>query len=223
MAVSESGTTLYDWSVFKQDGEVKGKVKESTIFAPGIVGTSMQINGWSDAYVIVPDYVKSSKQLTVCAWIYAKSRPMWATIAKNWRNKKKGQFHFGLHMDSGDLEVQIQSASGEQVDIRENIALPLNKWHHVAFVHDGQTVKLFRNGKIVGQKSVDGLMQHSPVKTLALGTKLPDKGNISEGVLNKNRMHSWHGRLDEIAIFNKALSDQDILTLFEAVQRDSKK
>ncbi len=212
MSISDNGETLIDRSGNGIDGRiVKGKLKQS-IFAAGRVGAALRMNGVSGkAFARVNDYPKATNgQISVVAWVFAESRPRWASIAKNWGKKELGQFHFGLFHDQGGLEVQIREADGGTVYLNEGQPLPLHEWQHVAFVADGDTLRLFRNGEEVAQAPHEGLAIPE-IKALGIGRKLPVLNGRSEGSPG-----FWDGRIDELSIFNRALSPEQIKKIYDA-------
>ena len=219
MDISNDGITLNDWSERKINGLAADVKDVSSLWTAGKVGSAMQLSGSNHkAYVYVKDYPKTtSGQLTVAGWVYAETRPIWATIVKNWGVSKYGQFHFGLN-PKGFLDVEIQDVDGERFHITETSnKFPLRQWQHVAFVHDGSTVKLYRNGVIVALSDVKGIRHPVELKKMSIGTKLDD----SEMYPSLASPGHWDGRLDEIAVFNKALSDVDIEELYRlAIQDD---
>lgn len=197
-------------------------------FAQGRLGQSLRLGGpESKAYAVVPDYpIADQGKLTVAAWVRAESRARWAAIAKNWsiefeqKNQSGdvyfgdgGQFHFGLFEDDGDLEIQVLNADGEHVAVRENAPLPLGSWQHVAFVVDGETLRLYRNGQEVGRADCKGLNTICP-KDLCIGAKLSPDGSKPDA---KNPGY-WQGRIDEFAIFHDALSAEQVREMYLSAQ-----
>ena len=85
--------------------------------------------GWTGAANVrlCRDYPQAEgNQLSVVAWVTARSRPRWASIAKNWAGADdRGQFHFGLYWDSGELEAHIQDSSGKEITVKDTVPLPL--------------------------------------------------------------------------------------------------
>ena len=219
MDISNDGITLNDWSNNKINGLAADVKDVSSLWAAGKVGSAIRLSGSNHkAYVFVEDYPKtSSNKLTVVGWVYAETRPIWATIVKNWGTQKYGQFHFGLNQ-KGFLDVEIQDEEGERFHITEaSNRFPLRQWQHVAFVHDGETVKLYRNGVIVSLSDVKVIKHPIDLKKMSIGTKLDD----SEEAPSLASPGHWDGRLDEIAVFNQALSDVDIEELYRlAIQKD---
>lgn len=214
MAVSDDGVTLMDRSGNGHDGRIERGTMKRPPFSPGRHGSALRLRGPSSgAYAFVSDYPKATNnQLSVVAWVLADSRSRWASIAKNWAPGEVGQFHFGLFHDQGGLEVQLRQAGDTHthVQVLDPEPLPLNEWQHVAFVADGAYLRLYRNGKEVGNAPYTELAT-STVKELSIGAKL---GGDRKG---KERGPSgfWDGRIDEFAIFNHALDAKSIQSLFE--------
>ncbi len=77
-----------------------------------------------------------------------------------------------------------------------------NQWHHVAAVYDGDTMILYYNGTPVGTRTKTGTIATNPNIPVWIG------GNPS-GATHR----PWHGSLDELAIYNQALTPQQIQTL----------
>ena len=113
--------------------------------------------------------------------------------------------------DIGELEAHMVDSSGKEVVVRDTIPLPLNTWHHVAFVADGKMLRLYRNGREVDAKPYHKLHRDPRIKALAIGTKLNLTGDAPE----ERDFNMWDGRLDELAIFNHALTAKQILDLYQ--------
>jgi hypothetical protein len=114
-----------------------------------------------------------------------------------------------LHEDGGELEAHIVDNSGAEISVRDKAPLPLNTWHHVAFVADGGLLRLYRNGIEVDSKPYRKLHRDPRIRALAIGTKLNLLGTAPE----ERDFNMWDGNLDELAIFNSALSAKQILEL----------
>ncbi|MDD7986466.1 hypothetical protein PQO01_16060 [Lentisphaera marina] len=173
MEMSKDGSSLSDWSSYKNDASANHIAHKDNLLVPGKSGNALHLSGANHrGFLYVPDYPKSPLgELSVSAWVYAKSRASWGTIIKNWGNKEWGQFHFGLN-EKGFLDVEIMTKDYEKVHIRENIKLPTGSWQHVAFVHNGSEVHLYRNGKLLSSKKVNGLSLRGKLKSLGIGTKI---------------------------------------------------
>ena len=230
MDVMDNGV-LKDYSIFKNNGVSRNVQKEKYFFVQGKFGSAIKISGANkQAYIYVPDYPKTKdSQITAMAWIYAKSRPKWATIMKNWTDKNKGQYHFGLNED-GYLDIEILPENidfmklpknkarkdlelhYESIHMRENTKFPLYTWQHVAFVHDGNELRLYRNAKLVNSLKTPPMQSTDKPKMVSIGTKLRANEKEYSGVPGH-----WDGMLDEVAIFNKAMTEEELKYIYNQV------
>ena len=79
--------------------------------------------------------------------------------------------------------------------------LPVGQWRHVVMVHDGLKDKIFINGNLANQKDVVGKL-NSTNRPLGIGNNPIDGGNY------------FKGSLDEIRIYNVALTDGEVNVLY---------
>ncbi|MBB3209523.1 hypothetical protein FHS27_005363 [Rhodopirellula rubra] len=217
MEVSNDGQTFAVYGNAASTVILRSENMELPALAPGFRGRSTRFGGPAvESYVVVSDYEKTlTNQLTVSAWIRPESRPRWAAIAKHWSVELAdgeganvglgGQFHFGLHEDSGDLEVQVRDSNGLICKLREGSPISLNTWHHVLFVADGKTLSLYRNGNLLDQVPCEGVAKDGPNK-MGIGGKLNPQCTDADA---RNPGY-WHGRIDELTIFHRALSNEEI-------------
>jgi hypothetical protein len=214
MEPAGDGTLLRDVGPYRSDAKIEFGRASEPVWAPGKVGLSFALGGPAQqTYAAVASYHQAQEdQLSVVAWVTARSRPRWASIAKNWAGSEQwGQFHFGLYYDSGELEVHIQDSSEKEITVKDSVPLPLHDWHHVAFVADGSKLRLYRNGREVSSAPYRQLRSDSRIKALAIGTKL----NLASDAPDHHDFNMWDGRLDELAIFNHALSAEQVRELYD--------
>lgn len=214
MQPTGDGMLLMDATTQRSDARIHFGHAAEPVWAAGKVGLAFALGGPAqETYASVGSYLQAEgNQLSVVAWVMAQSRPRWASIAKNWAGADdRGQFHFGLYMDSGELEAHIQDSTNKEITVKDNVPLPLNMWHHVAFVADGSMLRLYRNGQEVAAAEYRQLQSNPRIKALAIGTKLNLRGEAPE----ERDFNMWDGRLDELAIFNHALTANQVLELYE--------
>ena len=82
---------------------------------------------------------------------------------------RMGQFHFGL-------TKKATRCWGQRAKIRKSShqrkqKISTGSWQHVAFVHTGSEVRLFRNGQLISSGKVNGLNNQGKLKSLGIGTK----------------------------------------------------
>ncbi len=213
MEPTGDGRHLRDFSGNGADATIHLGRATAPVWTSGKVGSALRLGGPAQqTYASASDYPQATGDtLSVVAWVYARSRPRWASIAKNWAGgaNDRGQFHFGLREDSGELEAHIEDDSGTEITVHDREPLPLNTWHQVAFVADGATLRLYRNGVEVDVHPYRHLHRDPRILALAIGTKLNLEGDAPE----ERDFNMWDGKLDEIAIFNHALTFEQIRML----------
>ena len=80
-----------------------------------------------------------------------------------------------------------------------------NEWHHLAGIYNGNTTALYIDGKQTAEQKSTGKMVPS-TGPLFIGTKHP---NASEG-------DYWNGLIDEIAVWNSALSANAVAAIYNS-------
>ena len=217
MRVMPDIRVLKDEATGHHDGKIN-LGSSTTPWAQGRVDIAMQLGGPKvGAYAGVFDWpIITNGTLSVCAWVKASSRTRWASIAKNWAINEEtnlgGQFHFGLHDDDGALEVHVNDKDLKQIAVRDQEPFPIDAWQFVAFTFDGKTLRLYRNGREVGATPCASLTTHAP-RILGIGVKLDGTGRQPD-------IHNpgiWDGRIDDLAVFNYALSVEQIQQLFNTL------
>ncbi len=209
-----SGLAASDSTGLAQPGSLVNFPNDNSEWIPGLIGRALNFGDpTNQSYVIASDYAKPTSTMAVSAWVWADSRPNWASIAKNWGNSKGGQFHFGLNASSGELSDFITDSGGNAVSAVDTVPLPLASWQHVAFVADGARVVLYRNGVPVAQSAAyNGTLITPSMASLGIGAKTDDSGTVVDSATPGY----WNGKLDDLGIWTRALSADEIQGLYLA-------
>jgi hypothetical protein len=225
MSPSFDGLSLYDLTGHGFDAQAVNYEQQQPNWAPGVFGMAAEFGGPGTKWgYIIPDFPKiDSGAFTVMAWIYAESRPQWASIAKNWF-KEKGQFHFGLKELTGKLEGHIYDEANEkEIFVMDTDVLPLHQWHHVVLSAGQGKMSLYRNAQLVDQKEIPGLFHNPKFDWISIGAKIgigkevmpqdDEKFVITD--LDHIKGSFWDGMIDELSLFNRVLKDEEISTLYQ--------
>jgi hypothetical protein len=134
-----------------------------------------------------------TKAMTLEAWV----KP--TTVGTSWRTvvvkEQPSQLAYALYAHNGNAPSGHVFTTRD-VSVPGSSAVPLNTWTHLATTWDGQTARLFVNGTQVASTAVSGTMKTS-------NNPLRFGGNTV--------WPEWFkGSLDEIRIYNRALSAQEI-------------
>ncbi|MBK9015727.1 MAG: LamG domain-containing protein [Saprospiraceae bacterium] len=143
----------------------------------------------------------NSNYTTVAFWIKVNALPVsgeaYPLSFGGWQERWK--ISLPTH---GKLVWTTNNSSGiSDMDAGGGNELVAGVWKHVVFVHDGTNDLIYMDGVQVATKAVSGTM-NSTTKPLGIGYNAVDGGNFLDGVL------------DEVQVYNMALSAGQIATLY---------
>jgi hypothetical protein len=109
--------------------------------------------------------------------------------------------HLGIGGKSGHTGklVFFQGDNASSV-VAGKTELPRWQWHHIALVRDGQTVRAYLDGQLELETKLSAKPAPAGFGQLFLGGRSDNDSN-------------WEGRLDEIAVFDRALTSREISKL----------
>jgi hypothetical protein len=188
------GATVGDSSGNHHDGTVVGNAN----WTQGRIGGAIDLNG-HDNFVRIAD--KSAFDFagnaTVACWVRMRGVPAeWTAIVTKgdtaWRLSTSGsemKFHFA-----------VQSWQGGQAFVNGATTVSANEWHHVAGVYDGSVVKLYLDGRLDGTAPWNqGIGRNDFDVLIGENAELKDRG--------------FDGLIDDVRVYNYALSDNEIKAL----------
>lgn len=188
----DGGTVKDIWG--KNDGEIGGSPK----VVKGKIGTALKFNGASDYVMIKKDQsLNITDAITIEAWVNPDNVSGGKQIATLWTSAAGYQpwfsdstFMFRLNNGVGNFDATYLGLSAEV-------------WYNVVGTWDGTTIRAYVNGK-----------EGTPV---AMGGKinLPDT-NLNIGSYNNGSGEFFKGVIDEVCIYNRALSVAEINQNFVA-------
>src|SRR4051812_29630964 len=186
-----TGTTAVDSSGKANNGTLSGAQ-----WTDGRFGGALDFDG-SSARVNIPDATSLdlSTAMTLEAWV----RP---SFAGGWRTaimkEKSGGMAYSLYGSAFSDRPSAHITTGSEQDTRGTAVLPTNSWTHLAATWDGSNLRLYVDGNQVSSTTVGGSIANSALP-LRFG------GNAIWGEYFK-------GSLDEIRIYNRALSAAEVKT-----------
>ena len=168
------------------DGSVEavndGKVGEALKFSGGHVDC-----GADESLYDVGD------QLTLEMWIKPE-KAGWAIIVG--MSRSGGNTYVIAWSNETRVDFNIWNGSAETWPLHSAGQPALNEWHHVAGVYDGSEAIIYINGKVDIKKNFTGKLKHNGENFLIGARK-------SDGL-------PYHGHLDELRIYNRALSQAEV-------------
>lgn len=144
----------------------------------------------------------STGQFSLTVFVYLEAPAHSAMVATNLH---EGQGNFGLSLDeNGLLEAAVRSGNGDVSSTTGNTVLPQKTWRHVVVTADGEQMQLYEDGELVASK---------PCAAAA--------ANDSDAVwfgTDASATRVWNGRIDEVALFNRVLTTEEIAELYRTAQ-----
>lgn len=160
--------------------------------------SSLQFNG-TDSYAMVPYTVSHNDEMTIAMWVY------WNT-ASNWQRvfdfgNGEDQYMFFTPSNGGAMRFVMKNGGAEEV-LDGTSALATRAWKHVAITYASNTATLYVDGQKVSSASFS-------IK--------PSDINASICYLGRSMFNAdplFNGNLDDVRIYNYALSAENVRNLY---------
>ena len=136
-------------------------------------------------------WIKSSGQTDAWACVIAKGFSTWRFIRNNYSTGNEIAFHFN-------------PADGSEFQANGSINVMDNEWHHLMGVSDGNAIYLYVDGQLDASVSTGGAAFATSTDPVYIGSRV---GRLSD--------RSWNGQIDEVRIYDTALSEAERLWLAE--------
>jgi hypothetical protein len=177
-----------------------------------MVGQAFSLDGVDD-YIRVPNHpsLHPASGLTIEAWIHSASTDGPHTIVGKW-NDQTGEWSYNFKdWDFSDtLSIELsESIHTDLASLQGSTSIPLGTWVHVATTYDATegVVQLYFNG------IEDASLEVGPGRLI--DTSLTD---LLIGALGGGEVieQLFVGLIDEVSIYNRALSAEEIAAIFAA-------
>jgi hypothetical protein len=201
-----SGTTVSDSSGTSNDGTFQNM--DATAWTTGVGGYGLGFDG-KDDYVLVSHHDSinfTDEDFSISFWIvqFNHQNSGRYIVKGSWRDPKSGKRYEVFHHSSGNVRFSIDDDS-----VKSRIELPdsdfvTGKWVYVVAIRDTakDELRLYANGELKGSAQ-DETGDISQDEDLNIG-----------GTVDENSF--FDGFIDEVAIYNRVLSDEEILALYQS-------
>jgi len=156
---------------------------------PGEFGDALYFDGVNDyAEVLNTDILESTNNMTILLWV----KPWVITESISYFIITNG---FGVWQREEKLGCAISTTMTNSSSSK----FTFNKWEHIAATYDGSKISFYLNGELKETNIWPGTMA-------SLGR------NFVLGVFSGNY---WRGNIDEIYLYNRVLTENEILRIYE--------
>lgn len=205
-----SGTSTADRSGNQNTGYLRDSADGGPVWAAGRVGGALSFDGVDDA-VRVPDsqsITSVSQGITIAAWVYWTDLGTTAVLeAIAWRQLGTAATdQYGLCVPAGtsELDFVINFGAGNRVAYT---SIAANQWTHVVALFDGAYQQIW----------VNGAQRYSSPKSGTLApTSNPFTIGGAENGTSENTSESFQGLIDEVRLYSRGLSADEISALYAA-------
>jgi serine/threonine protein kinase len=201
----------------------KGELMNGVTFAEGRIGKAFRFDGRTQ-FVKIPraPNLNLTNEVTIVFWMNAEPKdPTRAyqglvttdfygvTVCNGFSFPRLG-VTFHVSSDGG------KSASPESFPNTADVngggtVIPDNEWHHIAGTYDGARLQLYLDGRPAGKP-----VEHTGPISPMLANGFLSIGSEDGPALPGHKGRYFKGRIDEIAIYSRALSAAEIGNLYEA-------
>ena len=148
---------------------------------------SMAFDGLND-YFDIGNLQPSTTSLSISAWAYKTDTSQASIIGRG------ASVDYGIFVYGGSLQFGLNSGSWSTI----TTSIPtVNTWFHVCATWDGTSMKLYVNGALASSASKTGTITYT-------------SNNTTIGKNSTLSGFEWDGKIDEVALFNYALSERQI-------------
>ena len=176
-------------------GELKGNVK----WVNGKFGNALEFPGTSGNLVNIPSTPAMDLfNFSIVLWYKGESTDSWQYILSKEIPHNSRNYSIGVNKGTGVITVQITVGPQQWKTAQGKIDLTDKQWYHMAGTYDGKAIKAYVNGALEGQAVEAGKPDNPQAEPLRIGAVngIPAKGIV-----------------DEVAIFNVALQEEDIIDI----------
>lgn len=166
-----------------------------TLGQAGVFGQAVEFSGTGESILIPPVVDPVSDTFSAAAWVYLDDFAKPYTILAQQDGTGTGQTWLAT-----DTSGQLYSMLGSSL-ITGTVPLNTGQWQHVALTYDGVTLRLYLDAALIAEATPS--MQASD-------------GALRVGVAGDGSSDPLDGLVDELIIFNRALTPSDVYAIAQA-------
>jgi len=177
-----------------------GTLVNEPIWTTGKITGALEFDGVDDYVAINHSPSFDVDNITVCAWVNHRDTGDDRVVCKS-TSTAIADHIFSLGVYGTTVRVRLGNSSS---NYDATTACPTNTWTHLAFTYDGSNVCIYVDGQLAGVHPYAG----GPLAKLEWPVTI---GNVN---LTDNRY--FNGIIDDVMIYNRALTADEIIDVFEA-------
>lgn len=184
-------------------------IAESPVFSEQNKHQALELDGAAQTVMVATDFHNATvpeTQFTATAWVRLDQLQEWGGIIGVIQDDgaEEHGWLLGYRKDRFSLAVAATEGPGRLEYVTSNSAYQLKKWYHVAGTYDGESMRLFVDGKLQSESNAQkGAIDY------------PDRAWFEIGAYHdKNEYFRIKGGLHEVRLYDQALSVDEISQQF---------
>ncbi len=189
-----------DSGIYGNNGTISGA--NCSVSVQGRIGGACEFDGLS--HITINDYtlLNGSSEITVGAWIYIVDRTAYDGIIYHYTSNAFG----GLSLNDVATETvrfDVKTNRTGYIGLGSgSINVSLNKWHHIVGTYrDGETAKLYVDGRLAGESSV-------------WTGHIWQDDNFKIGWDDASAIRRFNGSIDQVFVYNRSISSEEIYRIY---------
>lgn len=197
----------YDWNIscMDDDGDTNTSETRTLIVQSYIPGYALSFDG-STNYVNCGGITEFRMQdeFTLSAWVYINEDLSWMqrTIIAKWEDYGIREYKMVTYGAGSNYGVQLIYNYNESVTAGGYI-LPFGEWHHIVGIKTPTQLQIYINGDLNGSIATSGTVNQGS-NPLLIGQQQERDSRV------------YNGFIDEVLIFNRALSSDEVSQLYNS-------
>ena len=176
----------------------------SASYPEGLYGSALKLAGNTSAVTVASEDSEYLTRFSALGWVYASSADTESSLVT--KNKENGGFEYDLYL-SISVAKKFRGQlwlNGDWVIVESAPIDDATRWRHLALSYDGSHLVLYVDGKMVAsQAATPSPVPTAPAPKLIIGN-------------HEEYTYASKGLMDEVIVFNRALSPDEIETYYRS-------
>jgi hypothetical protein len=159
-----------------------------------------------------PNLISARIQMSFAAWVLLPPAASGTLVSR--RNAGAGGYLYNVRLSKGRLSANINVGNAYTGAVNGPTELPPGAWTHVAMTFDSQFLKLFVNGQVVA--TAEYRLSVPPALTpILIGATEVESADHDKVI---GAMERLPARIDDMLLYDRMLSDDDVIRLANGVR-----
>lgn len=209
-----SGTIAEDSSLFRNDGTMTGGLDASNDRIDGPVNTALSFDNSDDDISLGQNTTfdfSDTNAFTISAWVYPEAGSDGGTIfGRGFSTSSSANYAYYFERYSPNPSrwlSTVSSGSGSTGSVSPIGTVDENQWQHMTTTWNGSIVTIYKNGVLISSNNNPRSLSE-PASAVNRETSIGNSG--------RGNAAPFEGNIDDVRVFDRALTDAEILALYDA-------